>query len=72
MRCVLVLFSFLIAANAAVWNHPFPNGYHIDVGIPLAKQVYERESAILSGSRVFGGGPSPLGAHPYLVSQVNE
>lgn len=44
-------------------------GYHDRIGIPLAARLLEAETAaIQSGSRIIGGEPAPLGAHPYLVS----
>lgn len=62
----LLLLCLAVASVVADGSYA---GYHDRIGIPLAAKILEAETAaIKSGSRIIGGQPAPLGAHPYLVN----
>ncbi|XP_023942812.2 collagenase-like [Bicyclus anynana] len=65
---VLVFILGLVAATASEAEFPLIfRDYHEEIGIPTARRIkLFEESLDFDGSRIVGGHPARLGAHPHL------
>lgn len=67
MKTFLVVVAALVLAAEAY--EPIFHDYHGQFGIELAARIKAIEAAMdFDGSRITGGTPAALGAHPHMVT----
>jgi hypothetical protein len=69
-----ILVVCLVASAIADVQITTPNGYHQDIGIPLAAKIKKAEEELFNSkefadrNRIIGGTLAEQNSHPYLVS----